>query len=430
MLSVFLSYAIHATTVYNSTMTTFQHAAAQTLPYTDAPPLAGLRVLDLSRVLAGPFCSMILGDLGAEVIKVEKPGVGDDTRAWGPPFWHHLSAYFLACNRNKYSLTLNLAVPTGREIFFRLLERADVLLDNFLPASLERLGLNREKIFHVNPRIIWCSITGYGKTGPLANTPGYDFALQAMGGLMSITGPPEGPPYKVGVAITDVVGGLYAAIAILACLHARKSSDHGYTIDVSLLDCVVAAQVNVAQAYLVTGQVPPRQGNAHLQIVPYQLFNTADGYLVLAVGNDEQWQRFCRACGRTDLAEDPRFRTNPDRVRHRQELLAELEPLLRSRTTSQWQQLLSAAEVPHSPVLDYEQLFRHPQAQARGLKVTVHDPSGRPVDLLNCPWRIEGAALPPFRFPPDLGQDTEHVLKTWLGCDDQLLHQWRRDGAI
>jgi crotonobetainyl-CoA:carnitine CoA-transferase CaiB-like acyl-CoA transferase len=264
----------------------------------------------------------------------------------------------------------------------------------------------------------------------MANTPGYDFALQAMSGLMSITGPPEGPPYKVGVAITDVIGGLYAAIAILACLHARNASGHGYTIDLALLDCAVAAQVNLAQAYLVTRHVPPRQGNAHLQIVPYQLFATADGYLVLAVGNDAQWQRFCQAAGRQDLAEDPRFRTNPDRVRHRQALLAELEPLLRRYTTAQWQTLLAPAEVPHSPVLDYAELFQHPQALARGLKATVRDPQGREVDLVNTPFRIHGAELPPFRFPPDLGQDTEQVLRQWLGCSPEELAHWQTAGVF
>jgi crotonobetainyl-CoA:carnitine CoA-transferase CaiB-like acyl-CoA transferase len=393
-------------------------------------PLQGVRVLDISRVLAGPFCSMILGDLGAEVVKVERPGVGDETRHWGPPFWHEFSAYFLSCNRNKYGITVNLAHPEGRELFLRLLRQSDVLLDNFLPASLDRLGLSAEMIFHTNPQLIWCSITGFGKTGPLANTPGYDFALQAMSGLMSITGPPEGLPYKVGVAITNILGGLYAAIAILACLHARKSSGHGYTIDISLLDCAVAAQVNVAQAYLVTGQVPPRQGNAHLQIVPYQLFDTADGYLVLAIGNDEQWRRFCQAAGCPQLADDPRFRTNPDRVRHRRDLLNYLEPLMRSRTTQQWQQLLSAADVPHSPVLDYAQLFSHPQAQARGLRVSIRDPQGRQVDLLNTPFRIHGATIPPFRFPPALGQDTDTVLKNWLHISDEQLSRLRQSGAI
>lgn len=396
----------------------------------DHAPLAGLRVLDLSRVLAGPFCSMILGDLGAEVVKIERPGVGDETRQWGPPFWHQFSAYFLSCNRNKYSVTLNLAVPEGREIFFRLLEKADVLLDNFLPGSLERLGINRQTVFKANRQLVWCSITGFGKSGPLANTPGYDFALQAMSGLMSITGPPEGPPYKVGVAITDVIGGLYAAIAILSCLYARQASGHGYVIDLALLDCVVAAQVNVVQAYLVTGTVPPRVGNAHLQIVPYQLFATADGYLVLAVGNDEQWRRFCQASGCSDLADDPRFRTNPDRVRNRKDLVALLEPLLRSRTTKQWQELLSTAEVPHSPVLHYAELFEHPHVQARGLKVTVRDPQGREVDLLNAPWRLEGVKLPTFRFPPALGQDTVHVLKSWLSCDEKQLTEWQKRGVI
>jgi len=393
-------------------------------------PLQGVRILDLSRVLAGPFCSMILGDLGAEVVKVERPGVGDETRHWGPPFWQEYTAYFLSCNRNKYAISLNLAHPEGRDIFLRLVQHADVLLDNFLPASLERLALSSDLIFKTNPRIVWCSITGFGKTGPLANTPGYDFALQAMSGLMSITGPPEGPPYKVGVAITNILGGLYAATAILACLYARESSRHGYTIDISLLDCAVAAQVNVVQAYLVTGQVPPRQGNSHLQIVPYQLFATADGYLVLAVGNDEQWRRFCQAAGCPQLADNPRFRTNPDRVRHRQDLLNYLEPLMRSRTTQQWQQLLSAVDVPHSPVLDYAQLFSHPQTQARGLRVSIRDPQGRQVDLVNTPFRISGATIPPFRFPPALGQDTDTILKNWLHISEEQLSQLRQSGAI
>jgi len=396
----------------------------------DSAPLQGVRVLDISRVLAGPFCSMLLGDLGAEVIKVERPGVGDETRHWGPPFWHEFSAYFLSCNRNKHAITLDLARPQGRDIFLQLLPKADVLLENLLPASLERLGLFPETIFAANPRIIWCSITGYGRYGPLANTPGYDFALQAMSGLMSITGPPQGPPYKIGVAITDILGGLYAAVAILACLHARKSSELGYTIDISLLDCAVASQVNVAQAYLITGQVPPRQGNAHLQIVPYQLFDTADGCLVLAIGNDEQWRRFCQAAGCPQLADDPRFRTNPDRVRHRPELLNYLEPLLRSRTTQQWQELLQSADVPHSPVLDYAELFRHPQAQARRLRITVRDSQGREVDLLNTPFRIHGATLPPFRFPPTLGQDTETILKSWLQLTDEQVALLRQSGVI
>jgi crotonobetainyl-CoA:carnitine CoA-transferase CaiB-like acyl-CoA transferase len=380
-------------------------------------PLAGVRVLDASRVLAGPFCGQILGDLGADVIKVERPGPGDETRAWGPPFAGSLSAYYLSCNRNKRAIALDLAKPEGAQLLLKVAAKSDILLENFLPSSAAKLGLTPEKLHAVNPRLIICSISGFGRTGPLADVPGYDFAIQAMSGLMSITGPAEGPPCKLGVAIADVVAGLYAAIAVLACLHARKESGHGYAIDLSLLDCAVAAQVNVAQAYLTSGQVAPRQGNAHLQIVPYQLFPTADGHMVLAVGNDGQWQRFCRAVGRQDLLDDPRFTTNPLRVQNRTQLIPLLEPLLRSRTIAQWQELLSAADVPHGPVLNHAEVFAHPQAAARGLRVQVRDPQGRPVDLINTPFRIDGATLEEFRMPPEIGADTETVLREWLGLE-------------
>ena len=260
------------------------------MPTDPQPPLAGVRVLDVSRVLAGPFCGQVLGDLGAEVIKIERPGQGDETRAWGPPFAGSLSAYYLSCNRNKRAITLDLSQTEGLQLFQELVRRSDVVLENFRAASAERLGLSPEKLLNLNSRLIVCSISGFGRTGPLRDLPGYDFAVQALSGLMSITGPAEGPPCKVGVAMTDVVTGLYAAISILACLHARQRSGHGYAIDLALLDCAVAAQVNVVQAYLTSGSVPPRQGNAHLQIVPYQLFATADGWLVLAVGNDGRAQ--------------------------------------------------------------------------------------------------------------------------------------------
>src|SRR5207249_1957106 len=270
-------------------------------------PLEGVRILDLSRVLAGPYCTMLLGDLGAEVIKVERPGAGDDTRAWGPPFAGPLSAYFLSCNRNKRGIALDLGRDEGLRLFHELARRSDVLLENFRAASADRLGVSPAKLLAVNPRLIVCSISGFGRTGPLSDLPGYDFAVQALSGLMSITGPVEGPPCKVGVAVTDVLTGLDAACAVLACLHARARSGHGYAIDLALLDCAVAAQVNVAQAYLTSGTMPARQGNAHLQIVPYQLFPTADTWIVLAVGNDGQWRRFSQAAGRPDLAADPRF---------------------------------------------------------------------------------------------------------------------------
>jgi crotonobetainyl-CoA:carnitine CoA-transferase CaiB-like acyl-CoA transferase len=394
-------------------------------------PLAGIRVLDASRVLAGPYCGMILGDLGAEVIKVERPNTaGDETRGWGPPFFGELSAYYLSCNRNKKAITLDLAKPDGLRLFLDLAKHCDILLENFLPSSAAKLGLTAEKLHAANPRLIICSISGYGHTGPMREVPGYDFALQALSGLMSITGPADGQPCKVGVAITDVVAGLYAAIGALACLHARKESGHGYAIDLALLDCSLAAQVNVVQAFLTSGKVPARQGNAHLQIVPYQLFATADGFLVLAVGNDGQYQRFCKAVQRADLASDPRFATNPIRVQNRAILIPLLEPLLQGRTTAAWQQLLLAADVPHAPVCNYQQVFDLPQSGARGLKVTVRDSAGKPVDLVNTPFRIEGAPLPQFQMPPKMGQDTDEVLRNLLGIDPEKIAQLRQLGVV
>ncbi|HKB42175.1 MAG TPA: CoA transferase, partial [Gemmataceae bacterium] len=297
-------------------------------------PLQGVRVLDASRVLAGPFCGQVLGDLGAEVIKVERPGQGDDTRAWGPPWLGSLSAYFLSCNRNKKGITLDLARPEGIEVFHGLVARSDILLENFRADSAAKLGLDPARLHAINPRLIVCSISGFGRTGPLRDRPGYDFAVQALSGLMSITGPVEGPPCKVGVAVTDVLTGLYAAVGVLACLHARQHTGHGYALDLALLDCAVASQVNVPQVYLTSGSVPERQGNAHLQIVPYQLCATADGWLVLAVGNDRQWQHFCEAAGQPELSADPRFVTNPLRVQNRAILVPLVEALMRTHSTA------------------------------------------------------------------------------------------------
>jgi crotonobetainyl-CoA:carnitine CoA-transferase CaiB-like acyl-CoA transferase len=392
-------------------------------------PLAGVRVLDASRVLAGPFCGQVLGDLGAEVIKVERPGSGDETRAWGPPFVGPLSAYYLSCNRNKRALTLDLSRPEGLELFQALARKCDVLLENFRAASADHLGVSPEKLLAVNPRLIICSISGFGRTGPMRDLPGYDFAVQALSGLMSITGPVEGPPCKVGVAATDIITGLYAAVAVLACLHARQTSGHGYHIDLALLDTALAAQVNVAQAYLSSGTVPERQGNAHLQIVPYQLFATADGWLVLAVGNDGQWQHFCQAAGRADLAADARFTTNTQRVEQRDVLVPLIEQIMRGKTTAAWQAALVAAGVPHAPVWNYAELFASPQAAARGLKVTVRDPEGRPVDLVASPFRIAGATLPPPTAPTGLGQDTDELLAE-LGVDRERIAELRRRGVV
>jgi crotonobetainyl-CoA:carnitine CoA-transferase CaiB-like acyl-CoA transferase len=383
-------------------------------------------VLDASRVLAGPFCAQLLGDLGADVLKVERPGSGDDTRAWGPPFLGPLSAYYLSCNRNKRSLTLDLAQSDGLKLFEELVRHSDVLLENFKADSAARMGLVPERLLALNPRLVVCSISGFGRTGPMRELPGYDFAVQALSGLMSVTGPVEGPPCKVGVAVTDVVTGLYGATAILACLQARARSGHGYAIDLALLDCAVAIQVNLAQAYLTSGEVPARQGNAHLQIVPYQLFATAEGWLVLAVGNDAQWQRFCRVAERPDLAGDARFATNTLRVQNRAVLVPLVEETMRRHPTRTWQERLVEAEVPHAPVWDYADVFAQPQAAARGVRITVRDPRGQPVDLVGPPFHIEGTTLPEPKPPPELGEQTEHVLREWLGLDAGRVAELRR----
>jgi crotonobetainyl-CoA:carnitine CoA-transferase CaiB-like acyl-CoA transferase len=392
--------------------------------------LSGVRVLDASRVLAGPFCGQVLADLGAEVIKLERPGQGDETRAWGPPFAGELSAYFLSCNRSKKALTLDLARPEGLELFGQLVRQSDVLLENFRSASAEKLGLSPERLLALNPRLVVCSISGFGRTGPWSDVPGYDFAIQGLSGLMSITGPAEGPPCKVGVAVTDVLTGLYAATAVLACLHARTQSGHGYAIDLALLDCAVAAQVNVVQAYLTGGAVPPRQGNAHLQIVPYQAFATADDWLILAVGNDGQWLRFCEAAERPDLAADPRFATNVLRVQNRTELVPLVEIELRGRTCAEWQRRLAKAEVPHAAVLDYRQLFELEQAAVRGLKIAVRDPAGQPVELVGSPFHIAGVTPPTPQLPPRLGQHTDEILRDLLGVAEKEVGRLRRDRII
>lgn len=400
------------------------------MPTAGPTPLHGVRVLDASRVLAGPFCGQLLADLGAEVLKVERPGAGDETRAWGPPFAGDLSAYFLSCNRGKKGLTLDLSRPEGLDLFYQLARRSDVLLENFRAASADKLGVSPAKMLEVNPRLIVCSITGFGQTGPMRDVPGYDFAIQGLSGLMSVTGPVEGPPSKVGVAVTDVLTGLYAAVAVLAGLHARQQTGRGCAIDLALLDCAVAAQVNLAQAYLTSGEVPPRQGNAHLQIVPYQAFATADDWLIVAVGNDAQWQRFARAADRPDLAADPRFATNTQRVESRALLVPLLEALMKTLPSAEWQRRLRAAEVPHAPVLDYHGLFGLPQAAARGLSIHVTDADGQPIHLVGSPFHLTGMSLPTPTMPPRLGQDTDRVLSELLGLDAARLAELRRQGVI
>lgn len=394
------------------------------------PPLAGVRVLDAARVLAGPFCGQLLADLGADVVKLERPGTGDDTRGWGPPFTTEgMSAYFLSCNRGKRSLTLDIGHPDGNAVFHRLLDASDVLIENFRSDSSAKLGLAPEQLLPRHPRLIACSISGFGRTGPLRDAPGYDFAIQAMSGLMGITGPPAGPPYKVGVALADILTGLYASTAILACLRARERSGHGYAIDLGLLDCALASQVNVAQAYLTSGIIPPRQGNAHLQIVPYELFETADGYLVLNVGNDSQWRSFCAAAGATELGADPRFATNRQRVELRTEVVPKVAAIIKRLPTAEWEKRLSEANVPHAVARDYAGTFAHEQTAARGMKLTIRDPAGNPVDLIGNPIHLTGAPTATATMPPRLGAQSDEVLRE-LGLSSEELKALRAKGVV
>jgi crotonobetainyl-CoA:carnitine CoA-transferase CaiB-like acyl-CoA transferase len=393
------------------------------------PALSGVQVLDAARVLAGPFCGQLLADLGADVVKLERPGSGDDTRGWGPPYLGELSAYFLSCNRGKRSIALDIAKLEGQEIFHRLLATADVLIENFRSDSAEKLGLTPGLLLSRHPRLIVCSISGFGRSGPLRDAPGYDFAIQALSGLMSLTGPVEGPPCKVGVAVADVLTGLYAATAILACLHARHRSGHGYAIDLALHDCALASQVNVAQAYLTSGREPKRQGNAHLQIVPYELFETADGYMVLNVGNDSQWQSFCNAAGATALGADQQFLTNRQRVELRDTLVPKVKAIMKSLSTLAWEQRLTDANVPHAVVRNYADIFGSEQVAARGMKLTVRDPAGNPVNLVGNPIQIIGTKTHEPAAPPRVGQQTDEVLRQ-LGLTADEVNTLREKGVI
>lgn len=395
-------------------------------------PLKDLKVLDLSRILAGPVCTQLLADLGADVVKVERPGIGDDTRQWGPPFLPDAgpSGYFVSCNRGKRSLALDLAHPAGRQVVNDLIRRADVLVENFLPDSLAHLGLEPERLRELNPSLVACSISGYGRTGPLSAVPGYDLMMQASAGIMSITGEPAGAPMKVGVAITDVITGLYAAASVLAGLVAKGKGRESPHFDLSLADCTLASLVNVAQGVLITGERPRRWGNAHPQIVPYEAFATSDGHLVLAVGADRQWQRFCRAIGRDDLAGDDRFATNPARVENREALIPILQDIFAGRTTAQWQSLLTDAGVPHSPVLALDEVLASPQVAARQMVLKTADVAGRHYVILGSAvhWNNEPPRTAPA--PPNVGQHSDEILLEWLGYSDERIAEIRKAGAL
>ncbi len=395
-------------------------------------PLAGLKVLDLSRVLAGPVCTQLLADLGADVVKVERPGLGDDTRQWGPPFAgpDGPSGYYLSCNRGKRSLALELGHADGREVLDGLIRQADVLVENFLPDSLAKLGLEPDRLRRLNPALVSCSVSAYGRNNAWSQTPGYDLMMQASAGMMAITGEPDGMPMKVGVAITDVITGLYAAASVLAGLYARSKGHDGESFDLALADCTLASLVNVAQGALLTGQRPRRWGNAHPQIVPYEAFATADGHLVLAIGADRQWQRFCRAVAKDEWASDPRFAANPARVEHREELIPLLQALFAARRTADWEALLSSAEVPYSRVLAVDEVLNSPHAAAREMVLETTDGEGRNYRLLASP--IHWGAEPTRRViaPPALAEHSGAVLQQWLGYDAARIERLRQQGVI
>ncbi len=392
-------------------------------------PLAGLKVLDLTRVLAGPFATMLLGDAGAEIVKVEPPG-GDETRQWGPPWAGGESAYYLCINRNKRSIVLDLARPGGLTILRRLASQADVLIENYKHGTMERWGLGYEEVLRQeNPGLVYASITGFGRTGPYAPLPGYDTIIEAMGGLMSITGEPEGEPVKVGVAIIDIVTGCLAAWGISAALADRARTGLGRRVDLSLLDSAMSLLINQASSYLIGGNVPKRYGNAHPTIVPYQTFPTAEGTLMVGTANDRQFARFCQVIGLPTLPEDARFRTNRQRVVHRDALLPLIERALLARTAAEWNDLCWQAGVPVGPVRDIAQAFADPQVVARGLVTTVEHPTAGPIPLVASPVRFDGELAEARRYPPLLGEHTTEVL-TEAGFDADEIAGWVADGTV
>jgi crotonobetainyl-CoA:carnitine CoA-transferase CaiB-like acyl-CoA transferase len=403
--------------------------------------LSGVRVLDMSRVLAGPWTGQLLADLGAEVIKVERPGVGDDTRGWGPPFLRDRagretreSAYYLSANRGKRSITLDISRPAGQAIARELAERSDVLLENYKVGDLARYGLGYEALRACNPRLIYCSITGFGQSGPYRGRAGYDFMIQGMGGFMSITGErdeePGGGPQKAGVAIADLMTGMYAAVGILAALNERHASGLGQYIDMALLDTQVAWLANQNMNYLIGGEPPRRMGNAHPNVVPYQTFPTRDGDLILAIGNDAQFARFCEAAGVPELAGDARFGNNSARIANREACVSAIAAAIRTRTTADWIAILEPLGVPCGPINRLDQVYAHPQVTHRGLRIEVPHPLSGTVPMVANPIRYSRTPIQYDRAPPLLGEHTEEVLRELLGKSEEEIAALREAGAI
>jgi crotonobetainyl-CoA:carnitine CoA-transferase CaiB-like acyl-CoA transferase len=404
-------------------------------------PLSHIRVLDLSRVLAGPWASQNLADLGAEVIKVERPGAGDDTRGWGPPWFKDRdgkdtsdSSYYLSCNRGKKSITLDISKPEGQSIVRELAAKCDVLIENYKVGTLARYHLSYAHLRAINPRLIYCSITGFGQSGPYAPRPGYDFVFQGMGGLMSITGErdelPGGGPMKVGIAITDILTGMYASLAITAAITHCERGGGGQYIDVALLDSMVAFNANQISGYLVSGDIPKRYGNAHPNVVPYQVFPCKDGHIILAVGNDSQFASLCKLAGRPELAEDERFRLMTGRIVNRNALIPLIAEIMKQRGMHEWIEVLEAANVPCGPINNMQQVFEDPQVQHRGLKVEIPTLAGVPCPTVASPMRFSETPVEYMVPPPTLGQHTQEILQGLLGMDRQALDALAAKGIV
>jgi len=397
---------------------------------TNKLPLSGYRVLDLSRILAGPYCTMILGDQGAEVIKVERPGTGDDTRTWGPPFSSGESAYYICCNRNKKSIVIDLNKPAGVELVKELAKVSDVLVENFTPGLTVRFGLDYDTIHGLNPRLVYASITAYGQDGPYMKRPGYDMVLSAVGGLMWITGEKDGNPCKVGVAITDVLTGVYASSAITSALLWRERSGKGQYLDISLLDVQVAGLANIASNYLVAGKEATRWGTAHESIVPYQVFNTNDRPIAIAVANQKLWVNFCEATGKKEWLDDPRFESNPRRVENREILLPLIDELFATKTCDEWMEILVGAAIPCGPVNNMQHLFADPQIRHRNMIAEVPHPTIGTLKLTGAPIKFSDTPSSIRRHPPLLGEHTDEVLAEALGYSNDKIKSLKAEGAV
>ncbi|MEB3102911.1 CaiB/BaiF CoA transferase family protein [Ferviditalea candida] len=394
-----------------------------------AGALDGIRVLELSRVLSGPFCSMILGDLGAEVIKVEGTQTKDDTRFWGPPFKNNESAYYLCTNRNKRAISVNLKSPCGKEVIEKLIVQSDIVIENFKTGTLERFGLGYEAMKRLNPRIILASITGFGSNGPYKDLPGYDYIIQAMGGLMSITGDERSGPLKVGVAIVDIMTGLYTAIGILAALQERNQSGEGQHLDMALFDSAVSSLINTASNYLMTGEIPQRLGNQHPNIVPYQVFTAQDRDMVVAVGNDRQFVRFAEAIGMPELSNNEKFRTNADRLHNKNELVRIISERLKQKTAEEWSRILRIADVPNGPINDMKSLFDDPQTAAREMLFEMEHPTAGSIRMAGSPLKLSKTPVSMRRHPPLYSEHTREVLSE-LGYAEEEIEAMRSNGDI